>query len=67
MIPFANTWLASVTHFQAMLLFALLISLAFALLAKSKIPDRIRYAFWSFVAFIAIAILVGWIAFFFPR
>ncbi len=66
-MAFLNTWLASLTHFQAMVLFALLISLAFACLAKSKTPDRIRYLFWSFLAFLAIAILVGWIAFFFPR
>ncbi|HEY4683793.1 MAG TPA: hypothetical protein VIH17_11180 [Candidatus Acidoferrales bacterium] len=63
----ADTWLAYVTHLQAMVLFALFISVAFALLTKSKGSDRIRYAFWSFVAFIAIAILVAWIAFFFPR
>ena len=63
----ADTWLAYVTHLQAMVLFALLISVAFALLTKSKTSDRIRYAFWSFVAFIVIAILVAWIAFFFPR
>lgn len=67
MIAFLNTWLTSVTHFQAMLLFALVISLAFAWLTKSKTSDQLRYAFWSFVAFIAIAILVAWIAFFFPR
>ncbi len=63
----ADTWLAYVTHLQAMILFALVISVASALLAKAKGWDRIRYAFWSFVAFIAIATLVGWIAFFFPR
>jgi multidrug transporter EmrE-like cation transporter len=63
----AFSLLAYVTHLQAMVLFALFISVAFAFLAKSRRAERIRYALWSFLAFVAIAILVGWLAFFSPR
>lgn len=48
-------------HFQAMLLFAFVISLAFAFLAKHKTGERVRYALWAFLAFLLIAVAVGWL------
>jgi hypothetical protein len=49
------------THFQALLLFALVISGAFACLTKRTVADRVRYTLWAFLAFVAVAMVVGWI------
>jgi hypothetical protein len=48
-------------HFQAMLIFALAVSLAFAFLSKSRMDERIRYAVWAFLAFLVVAIGIGWL------
>lgn len=55
------------THFQAMLIFALVISVAFAFLTKSTPRERIKYALGSFLAFLLIAIAIGWLMLPFPR
>ncbi len=48
-------------HFQALLLFALVISVAFACLSKPALSERVKYAIWSFLAFLLIAIAIGWL------
>ena len=50
-----------INHFQAMLIFALAVSLAFAFLSKSRMDERIRYAVWAFLAFLVVAIGIGWL------
>lgn len=55
------------THFQTMVLFALAVSVAFALLSKNKMNDRIRYAVWAFLAFLVVAIGIGWLMYPFTR
>jgi hypothetical protein len=55
----------TLTHFQALLLFALLVSLAFAFLSKRTFGDRLRYTFWSLLVFLAAAIGIGWLMYFF--
>jgi hypothetical protein len=57
----------TLTHFQALLLFALLVSLAFAFLSKRTLRDRLRYTLWSLLVFLAAAIGIGWLMFFFQR
>jgi uncharacterized membrane protein YhaH (DUF805 family) len=57
----------NLTHFQALLLFAFLISLAFAALTKRRLGDRLKYALWAFLAFLLIAVGVGWLMYPFPR
>ncbi len=54
-------------HFQAMLLFALLISIAFAFLTKRKLSDRVKYAVWTFFLFILIGVAIGWAMYPFSR
>jgi heme A synthase len=49
------------SHFQSMLLFAFVVSVAFAFLSRRRLSSRIRYAVWAFVAFLVVAIAVGWI------
>ena len=48
-------------HFQIMVIFALAVSLAFAFLSKNKTSERIRYAIWAFLAFLVVAIGIGWL------
>lgn len=49
------------THLQAMALFALVVSLAFALLSKQTRRERIIYTAWSLFWFLAVAVAIGWL------
>ncbi|HET9402212.1 MAG TPA: hypothetical protein VFO34_14810 [Candidatus Acidoferrales bacterium] len=49
------------THWQAMCLFALLISVAFGFLSRKKPGERLRYAIYAFVMFLLIAAALGWL------
>ena len=53
----------TLTHFQAMCLFAFLISVTFAFMSRRRIGDRVRYTLYAFLAFLLVAIAVGWIMF----
>ncbi len=57
----------NLSHFQAMLLFAFVISLAFAFLTKRKLSERFRYALWAFLAFLIVAVAIGWVMYPFSR
>ena len=48
------------SHFQAMVIFALLISVAFGFLSRRGAYQRARYILWSFVFFLIIGIGIGW-------
>ncbi len=48
-------------HFQALLFFALVVSLTFAYLSKRGLKDRAQYALWAFLAFLLVAIGIGWL------
>jgi multidrug transporter EmrE-like cation transporter len=54
-------------HFQALLLFAVAVSAAFALLSKQTRSEQIRYAVWAFLGFLVVAIGVGWLMYPFSR
>lgn len=54
-------------HFPAMVLFAFLVSVVFAVIGKTTTRARIMYGIKSFVLFIGIAVLLGWIMYPFPR
>jgi len=53
--------LARINHFGAMVLFALLISVALAALGQRKGIERFRYAVWSFALFVLIGVGIAWI------
>jgi hypothetical protein len=55
------------THFQAMLLFAVIISIAFAVMSRSGLRDRVRYAVGTIVAFLLIATGLGWLMYLLAR
>jgi len=52
---------ARVSHFVAMCLFALLVSIALAGLTKRTAEERTKYALSSFLKFLAVAIAIGWL------
>ncbi len=54
-------------HFQALMLFALAVSAAFALLSKQTTASRIGYAVWAFLGFLAVAVGIGWLMYPFSR
>ena len=57
----------TLAHFQAMVLFALAVSLVFAFLSKPTMSERVRYALWSFLAFLVVAVGIGWLMYPFSR
>jgi multidrug transporter EmrE-like cation transporter len=50
-----------------MIVFALAVSLAFAFLSKKTMNERMRYAVWAFLAFLVVAIGIGWLMYPFSR
>jgi cytochrome bd-type quinol oxidase subunit 2 len=58
---------AHFTHFQAMLLFALLISVAFGFLSRRRPLDRVKYMLWSLLLFLLVGIGIGWAMYPFSR
>jgi hypothetical protein len=57
----------SLTHFQAMVFFALTVSVTFAFLSKPGTAERLKYFLWAFVAFLLVAIGIGWLMYPFSR
>jgi hypothetical protein len=56
-----NAPFAGLTHFQALLFFALVVSVIFAFLSKHGVLERVKYAVWAFLAFLVVAIGIGWL------
>ena len=56
-----NALFASLTHFQALLFFALVVSVTFAFLSKHGASERVKYVVWAFLAFLLVAIGIGWL------
>jgi len=48
------------SHLESMLLFALVISVAFGFLSRRRPIDRVKYIVWSLVLFILIGVGIGW-------
>jgi len=57
----------NVTHLEAMLLFAFLVSAAFGALTKHATTDRVKAAAWTFLLFIMIGVAIGWVMYPFSR
>jgi hypothetical protein len=54
-------------HFQFMVIFALAVSVGFAFLSKQTTIERVRYFVWAFLAFLVVAIGIGWLMYPFSR
>lgn len=55
------------THFQAMTLFAVIISVVFAVMSRRERAERLRYFLGTFVAFLLIAMALGWLMYLFQH
>jgi NhaP-type Na+/H+ or K+/H+ antiporter len=55
------------SHFQAMVLFALSISVAFGFLSRRRPIDRVRYIVWSLFLFLLVGVTIGWAMYPFTR
>jgi NhaP-type Na+/H+ or K+/H+ antiporter len=55
------------SHFQAMVLFALIISVAFGFLSRRRPIDRAKYIVWSLVLFLLVGVGIGWAMYPFTR
>jgi len=51
------------SHFQALLLFSLVIAVAFGFLTKLRPVERLKYALWAFLMFMLVAVALGWAMF----
>lgn len=47
-------------HFQALLVFALVISIAFGFLGRRRPKDRVKYILWTLLLFVLIGVGIGW-------
>lgn len=56
-----NFLFGNLTHFEALLFFALVVSVTFAFLSKRSTRDRMNYTLWAFLAFLLVAIGIGWL------
>jgi hypothetical protein len=57
----------NLSHLQAMLLFALVISITFGFLSRRKPVDRVKYIVWSLFLFLLIGVGIGWAMYPFSR
>jgi hypothetical protein len=55
------------SHFWAMILFALFVSMALGCLTRRRTLERIQYAAWSFLLFLLIGIGAAWLMYPFSR
>jgi hypothetical protein len=57
----------TLSHFPALLLFALVVSVAFAFMLKSTARERLRYAARALFYFVLVSLVAGWLMFIFQR
>jgi cytochrome bd-type quinol oxidase subunit 2 len=57
----------TLSHFQSMTLFALLISVAFGFLSRRRASERVKYIIWSLLLFLLIGVGIGWAMYPFSR
>ncbi len=55
------------SHLQAMVLFALVISVAFGFLSRRSTYKRAKYIVWALFVFLAVGIGIGWVMYPFSR
>ena len=55
------------SHLQSMLLFALVISVAFGFLSRRQPVDRVKYIVWSLFLFLLVGVGIGWAMYPFSR
>ena len=48
------------SHFQALVVFALVISIAFGFLGRRRPVDRLKYILWTLLLFLLVGVGIGW-------
>lgn len=48
------------THLQALVIFALVISVAFGFLGRRRPMDRVKYILWTLFLFLLVGVGIGW-------
>jgi hypothetical protein len=48
------------THLQALVIFALVISVAFGFLGRRRPMDRLKYILWTLFLFLLVGVGIGW-------
>jgi uncharacterized membrane protein len=51
----------AISHMPAMVLFSLLVSVVFGVIAKNTTRERFLYGLKSFILFLAVAFVIGWL------
>jgi hypothetical protein len=54
------------SHFSALVIFAAIVSIVFALINKTHPKEQLKYGAFVFVSFVGVALAVGWLMFPFP-
>ena len=54
------------SHFTALVVFAFIVSVVFALINKTQPMEQLKYGAFVFLSFLAVALVVGWLMFPFP-
>jgi NhaP-type Na+/H+ or K+/H+ antiporter len=57
----------TLSHFQGMVLFAAIVSVAFGFLSRRRPLDRVKYIVWTLFVFLLVGIAVGWAMYPFSR
>ena len=57
----------NLSHLQAMLLYAMVISIAFGFLSRRQPLERVKYIVWSLFLFLLIGVGIGWAMYPFSR
>jgi len=57
----------NLTHFGALVFFAIVVSISFAFLSKRTNVERANYTLLAFLAFMLVAIGIGWLMLPFSR
>ena len=48
------------SHFQALVVFALVVSIAFGFLGRRRPMERVKYILWTLLLFLLIGVGIGW-------
>jgi len=55
------------THLQALVIFALVISVSFGFLGRRQPKERVKYIFWTLLLFLLVGVGIGWAMYPFSR
>jgi hypothetical protein len=55
------------SHFLLLVLFAFFVSLVFAVISKDDVASQVRFGGLLFAAFVASALVLGWLMYPFPH